>query len=212
MIFILDYENCHYAGMCGVEYMGPTDRVEIFFSPSCKQVKARDWNFIKQSGCGISVYYLQQPAKQALDMAISTRVGEIIGSGAKDDIAIISSDQGYKAVADYCTRTHKRRVFLEKSIRQAIVQEKGSERQKVILSQEALLSLSHEFDCYTEHMKMREKCEVIFGGTDMEGRVDEILELLEDKSEPKMLYIKSLKLFGRKNGTETYRELKKMLA
>lgn len=212
MIFILDYENCHYAGMCGVEYLEPTDRVEIFFSPVCNRVKSGDWNAIKRSGCKISTYSLQQPGKQALDMAICTRVGEIIGSATKEEIAIISGDQGYKATRDYCMRIHKRRVILEKSIRQAIAQEKTSIRKNNILAQEKLLSLSDEYDCYTEYLRMYEKCEKIFAGTEMEDRVAEIVDLLLDKSGPKMLYLNSLKRFGRKSGTETYRELKKMLA
>lgn len=212
MIFILDYENCHYAGMNGVEYLEPTDRVEIFFSSACSRVKAGDWNSIKQSGCGIFTYYLQQSGKQALDMAICTRVGEIMGDNTREEIAIISGDQGYKATIDYCMCTHKRRVILEKSIRQAIVQEKKSARKNLIISQEKLLSLSEEYGAYMENMRMHEKCLKLFSGTEMEDRLDEIVELLLDKSSARVLYLNSLKRFGRKCGMETYRELKKILA
>lgn len=212
MVFILDYENCHYAGMYGVEYLEPTDRIEIFFSPSCNRVKAGDWDAIKQSGCSVFAYYMQRAGKQALDMAICTRVGEIIGSGVKDEIAIISADQGYKAAMDYSMRIHKRRIILEKSIRQAITQEKTMERKGKILSQEKLLTLSEEYDDYVERTEMYVKCGKIFAGTEMEGRVDEIVALLLDKSSPRVLYLNSIKRFGRKSGTETYRELKKILA
>lgn len=45
-------------------------------------------------------------------------------------------------------------------------------------------------------------------GTDYESLISQIVDIVLSSDKPKILYLTSLKSFGRKNGTEVYRKIK----
>ena len=157
MIFIFDLENVRHMGMLGVEYLSAGDKCEIFYSNACNHIRTGDWKKIVDSGCQINTYYLQTPAKQALDFTIATRIGEIMATEKDQQVAIISNDHGYKSVVDYCKTVHDKRIVLEGSIRQAISKsEECSERKTLIKQQDKTVSIPDVYEKYQEEKLLYE--------------------------------------------------------
>ena len=71
-----------------------------------------------------------------------------------------------------------------------------------------ILDLQTEFAKYEERKNIAIKITNIFTGTEYEGFISQIVDMVISISQPKQLYITSLKSFGRKSGTEVYRKLK----
>lgn len=101
MYFLVDFENVRSGGLRGVDYLEESDYLTIFFSNAAHSCENRYLEEIEKSGCYFDTCKLKNPGKNGLDFYIATRVGEFYGTGHKDRVAIISKDQGYKAVRDY---------------------------------------------------------------------------------------------------------------
>ena len=48
----------------------------------------------------------------------------------------------------------------------------------------------------------------LFVGTDYESLISQIVDIVLSSDKPKILYLTSLKSFGKKDGTEVYRKIK----
>ena len=55
---------------------------------------------------------------------------------------------------------------------------------------------------------MQQMLKEVFSGTAFMGRLEEIEEILKSGATPKVIYLDSLRHFGRKEGQEVYRMLK----
>lgn len=123
MYFLIDFENVKNSGMKGSEHLLAEDTIELFFSDAAPTISNGIFEQIKQSRCEVKICKLQNPRKNALDFYISTRLGELIGSGYQESIAIISNDKDYKSVQEYwqvCSNT-KRRILLSGTITAGII-------------------------------------------------------------------------------------------
>ena len=210
--FMIDIENTHSSGLKGAGYLCETDHVTLFYTESCTGIEQGLLRDILQSGCGIDTCKLVKAGKNALDFYIATKVGEVFGSGYPGDIAIVSGDKGFQAISDYW-RHHARparKVIVRKDIEQCIISlDEKSERRKRI--QEALLivNLEKEIDKHKERLRIRNELEQLFAGTEQEDKIDAIMDIITGEIKPgKVLYLTTLKQFGRKNGLEIYRKLR----
>ena len=123
MYFLVDFENVKSNGLKGSEYLLSEDSIELFFSEATPTIANGIFEQIKKSGCKLRVYKLQNPRKNALDFYITSRLGELIGDGYQEPIAIISNDKDYKSVQDYwreCSDA-KRRILLSSTITAGII-------------------------------------------------------------------------------------------
>ncbi len=64
---------------------------------------------------------------------------------------------------------------------------------------------------YEEHRRLQEVLTQIFGSTIFADRLEEIQDLLENGENKKIIYLSSLRRFGRKQGLEIYDRLKPIL-
>ncbi len=209
--FLVDYENVREAGLDGVEYLHDADILTIFFSAACKNVSRRVMDYIFQSGCEFHACKLKNTGKNALDFYIATCVGELLGAGFAGKIIIVSRDKGYGAVKDYWIERDipSARILRSPSVRAGIVSSnENSFRQKRIAAESAQVSIENEYVKYQERQRLKHRLEAIFCGTEYEEKLVKICELVETEQKPKALYIGSLKLFGRTDGTKIYRYLK----
>ena len=101
MYFLVDFENVRSDGLRGVDYLEESDYLTIFFSNAAHSCENRYLEYIERSRCHFNTCKLKKAGKNALDFYIASRVGEFYGTGHTERIAIISKDQGYKAVRDY---------------------------------------------------------------------------------------------------------------
>lgn len=210
--FMIDLENTHDRGLQGAEYLGKGDFVVVFYSQSCVKVTKGKMKQLIDTGCDLELCRLVNTGKNALDFYIVSKIGEVFGNGYDGKIAVVSNDKGYKAVQDYwrCrTRMGKRTIILQTDIEKSILaSNEDSERRQLIAEKLADVNLEVEFKKYKEHLKIRQELEEHFADTEYLGMVDRILEVVEGNTSHKVVYLNSLRRFGRKNGLAIYNKVK----
>lgn len=211
MHFLIDYENVHNAGMQGSEYLLPTDHVIVFYSDSGPNMEQRHLMNIRSSGCGFEIYKLSVKRKNGLDFYIATKVGELFGANRCKKAVLVSNDGGFKAVQEFWQKHSggKYRVALSGSIESGIsASNEDSERAKLIRSYRKAVDIGNFYAAYQENLRIQKMLHKAFAGTDFIDRLKEIEDVLRTGKTPKVLYLDSLRHFGRKNGQEIYRILK----
>lgn len=214
MYFLVDLENVKNSGMKGCESLLPEDTVEIFFSEAFPNISHGIFENIKKSGCDIKICKLQNQRKNALDFYITSRIGELIGSGYSGQIAIISHDKDYKSVQEYwreCSDV-KRRILLSGTITESIISaNQANERTRMLRKQEKMVSIEVEYAKFEESRRIHTLLAEQFSGTEYAEQLAEIEEVYEKRNDKKVLYLDSLKRFGRKNGIQIYNQMKQLI-
>ena len=95
----------------------------------------------------------------------------------------------------------------------ALNTEEDKERRRCIASNTAMLDMSAEHAKYIERTSFKRRIKETLLGTRFEGMEAQILQYAEDNNgaEPRQLYTGSLHNFGRRDGVEIYRMLKKAI-
>ena len=73
------------------------------------------------------------------------------------------------------------------------------------------VSLEEEYKKYEEQQRIRKVLEDSFADTEYEGLIGQIMNLIEAPKPLKILYLDSLKQFGRRGGLEIYHKVKQMI-
>lgn len=214
MYFLVDFENVKNCGMKGCEHLLPEDTIEIFFSEAFPNISLGIFENMKKSRCEIRICKLQNQRKNALDFYIASRIGELIGNGYPGQIAIISHDKDYKSVQEYwreCSDV-KKRILLSRTITDGIISaNQANERTRMLREQEKLVSLEVEYAKYEEAIRIHTLLSEQFAGTEYAEHLAEIEEVYKNRNDKKMLYLDSLKHFGRKNGIQIYNQMKQIM-
>lgn len=214
MYFLVDFENVRSGGLRGVDYLDKSDYITIFFSEAAHSCEGRYLEEIEESGCHFDTCKLQNTGKNGLDFYIASRVGEFYGSGHKERVAIISKDQGYKAVRDYwdVRLPSNKKIIISPSVeRSLIASNDNSERVKRLKGKLASVDIDVFQAKYEERVKMQQLLQQIFHETEYENKMAEIQDMVETTKSPKIVYLNSLHRFGRNQGLEIYRRIKPML-
>ena len=215
MYFLIDYENVQKDGMAGTDFLRSDDHVILFYSDAVGKIALRYLKDIENSGCAFSAIKLIKPLKNALDFYIAGKAGEIFGAGYTGSIVIVSKDAGFQAVRDFWEHygNTKQNIVLSVSIEHGIVSATENDARKAAIQSLMLKKSIDEFNAaYTEKQNFRKKLHEIFAGTDFSDRVDELESLLKQDQPAKVIYLDTLRQFGRKDGLEIYRTLKKHFA
>lgn len=211
MYFLIDYENVNYAGLEGTEFLEKGDTVSIFFSDVSDKIIAYRMKDIKRSGCNFEICKLQNVRKNALDFYIASKVAEIFAVDRDAKIAIVSADKDYRSVLDYWKprlSVHNQLVRC-KTLAKAINFINGEGiRKKLVNERMSILDLQTEFAKYEERKRIVNGIKELFSGTDYENLIFQIVDMVILSDRPKVLYLNSLKSFGRKTGIEVYRKIK----
>ena len=213
MFFLIDYENVKNLGMLGVEHLLPDDHVIIFYSESTRKMESRYLEGIERSQCEFSVCKLLKQHKNALDFYISTKAGEIFGSGFLGSVVIVSHDTGFQAVKDYWSNRAqpKRHVVIAESIERGIVSANESgERLSFVCKQLKTKDIGGFFDEYERTRKLKKTLQEAFADTEFSDRIDEIEHVVKSGTTPRILYLETLRHFGRKGGLTVYQSIKKI--
>lgn len=213
MYFLVDFENVGNEGLRGAEYLQKEDTVIIFFSRACEKVRQGYLYQIMESFCRLDICKLKKTGKNSLDFYIAAKTGEIFGSGYTGKTAIVSKDRGFSAVRDYWRGKGKvfREVVLGADLEQCILSANENQaRTARIRAKLKQVNLETEFARYQERITMRGVLEQTFADTVYEEQLGTIQGLLEKQSGRKILYLDSVKTFGKKDGLEIYRRMKGM--
>ena len=211
MYFLIDYENVNYAGLEGTEFLQKEDTVCIFFSNVSDKIVAYRMKDIEMSGCKLEICKLKNARKNALDFYIASKVGEIFATDRNAKIAIVSADNGFASVLDYwqARLTVHNQLVRSRTIAKAISFVCGENvRKKLVDERLSVLDLQTEFAKYEERNRIVNTLEDILGDTEYERYIPSIANMLVANNKPKVLYLNSLKSFGKKDGTVVYRMIR----
>ena len=214
MYFLIDFENVKNLGLRGAEELEQEDGVAIFFSDSNSRVERRYLQDIEESGCTFDAYKLVKPYKNALDFYIAAKSGELFGGGYPGVIAIISKDEGFKAVRDYWTYRAKptHRMVVCESIERAILAAGGPyPRVRRISAKMTSLGVEEFYASITDRRKVKEMLNQQFADTQLAERIDDLEALIQKSETPRELYLNALRGFGRNDGLFAYGILKERI-
>lgn len=211
MHFLIDYENVRNAGMRGTEFLIPSDCVILFYSDASPVIEQRHLNNIQHAGCGFETCKLLKKRKNGLDFYIASKAGALFGAEQCQNLVIVSNDNGFQAVRDYWQERSgtKHRVALSESIEHGIITvSENSERADLIRSYRKTVDIGQFTAAYQEKMRIQLALQGAFEGTAFCDRLQDIQDILKGRPSPKVIYLDSLRRFGRKGGQEVYRILK----
>ena len=211
MYFLVDFENVRNLGMRGTEFLLRSDCVVLFYSDAAPAIEQRHLNHIQLAGCGFETCKLLKKRKNGLDFYIASKVGALFGAERCQNLVIVSNDSGFQAVREYWQDRSgtKHRVALSESIEHGILAvNENSERANLIRSYRKNVDIGNFYAAYQENLKLQQILQEAFSGTAFTGRLKEIEEILKPGATPKVIYLDSLRHFGRKEGQEIYRILK----
>ncbi len=214
--FMIDFENTCSKGLQGAEHLSPDDCVTVFYSNSCMKVEKGKLQQVIEAGSVLDICRLQRTGKNALDFYIASRIGALFGAGYQGTVAIVSNDKGYSAVQDYWAKCAKpaRRIILQPNIEQCIgASDEDSPRRRLIQDRLQEVNLEAQYRLYGEHLEMRRALEGCFADTayrDLLGQIVSIVEQRRDHDR-RVLYLDTIKRFGRKKGLEIYAKIKQTI-
>ncbi len=211
MYFLIDYENVNYAGLEGTEFLEKDDTVIFFYSDKCDKIVSHRVKDIEKSGCAFEICKLKKARKNGLDFYIASKVGEIFAMDRDAKIGIISGDNGFQAVLDYWRPrlSVQNQLVKCKTLARALICVNGEGiRKKLVNENLGVLELQTVFAKQEERKRILNGITDLFTGTEYETLISEIANMVILAEKPKILYLTSLKTFGRKDGTEVYRKIK----
>lgn len=217
--FLVDYENVSANnGLKGAEHLLPTDKLIIFYSQCCGKIRTDNMSVIQESGCRFRIHKLLRTGKNGLDFYIASECGILAQSGEKQ-IVIVSNDKGFNAVIDFFhTRETEQKALTEvvaaSNIENGILLlhvETDRVRREKIKKNTTMLDLGAEYEKYKVHAEFRRKIEEALEGTRYEEMTDRIIALVggENRMTHKEIYTEAMHCFGREQGREVYRLVKK---
>lgn len=214
--FLVDYENVFsHIGLKGAEFLNESDRVIIFYSKACQNIRKDDMDAILQSECEFKTYKLVQAYKNGLDFYIAAEAGALAENG-ETQIAIISNDKGFNAVIDFLKMKYRAKDLwackapsIEKAITTLNAPNDEARRSK-LQNRMSTLDIGQEYARYEERNAFKTRVKNALIGTEYEERTSEIIQYVsEHESAPRReLYTGSLHSFGRADGVAIYRILK----
>lgn len=215
MYFLIDYENVNYAGLEGTEFLERNDTISFFFGVESSKIINYRMMDIERSECSVEICKLRNARKNALDYYIASKVGEIFAVNRNAQVAIISADKDHQAVIDYWKPRLpvQNQLVRAKTIASAIKLVYGEGARKMIVNDRMkTLDLESEYARYEERRKLVSVLEGVLSDTEYEHLIPQIADMLRVAQGPKILYLNSLKTFGKKAGTEVYRQIKGCVA
>lgn len=211
MHFMVDMENVSNTGLRGAELLCSTDTVTIFYSNVAKQIEQRYVDLFYKTGCRFQAKKINIKGKNALDFYIASYIGELSGTGATDMLAIVSHDKDFRVVRQYWQSREEggKAIYLGTSIEECLFKfNDGSERYVMLQQGKKQVDIAAAHAAYVENRRIFERLEEVLQGTCYAGKIPEIQQIIQKGSNSKIIYLDSLRNFGRKDGLEVYRLIK----
>ena len=213
MHILIDYENVHYEGLIGTQYLNHSDHVMLFYSNDSITIQNGAFEELTKNAGSFDMVKLKQVRRNGLDFYIATCVGRIIENDPNEKILIVSRDQGYLAVMDYCKAYAgiRNEIQLAESVESGLILLDGdTERRRSILAKREVKNLETEYALYKERRSLYEKIKGLLYETPYIDEIERIFGIMEYAPTPKEKYTATLHAFGIKRGQEIYRIMKKL--
>jgi len=211
MIYLIDYENVHNDGMEGYEYLTEADSLYIFYSKAAPNIRKKIAAKIFDSSMEVHLYKLFEPRKNAIDYYIAAKTGQLVERFRPDRLAIVTKDQGFQSIADFWGHAaeDKCKIILEKNIAECILKAKTRDGQFDTVQYDYMqVPLEMSFHEYEKKKELKGKVKEQLLGTEFENEEDKVIDLFSEAESRKVLYLTTLKQFGRERGTRLYANIK----
>ena len=214
MQILIDYENVGTAGLNGAEYLCGDDTVTLFYSSSSSNIERQYIEAMEKQSGRFDIVKLRMIGKNGLDFYIAVKVGQIAESFPESKVLIVTKDNGYQAIRDYCHgyTALENRIIIKGDIEAGIIAIDGdTSRRETIIEKRERLSIESEYSAFMERKKLERDIIEACKGTEYEEVVSKIIRILDSAVTPKDRYLSSLRLFGRNEGAKIYRLIKEVV-
>jgi hypothetical protein len=99
-VYLIDYENVHFAGLEGVEKLKPSDEVIMFYSQNASTIPMELHVKMMESSAKIQFMHIKKTAKNYLDFQLAAISGYLVATTMQTDFIVISMDTGFDSVLD----------------------------------------------------------------------------------------------------------------
>ncbi len=99
-VYLIDYENVHYAGLKGIDKLTPADEVIMFYGNSASTIPMELHIDIAKSGAKVQYLKIERTGKNYLDFQLAAMTGYMVGTTKQTEYIIISKDTGFESVLD----------------------------------------------------------------------------------------------------------------
>ncbi|MDD6350977.1 MAG: PIN domain-containing protein [Lachnospiraceae bacterium] len=100
-VYLIDYENVHYAGWEGIEKLTKEDEVILFYSENASTIPMELHIKVVNSGANLRYIHVAKTAKNYLDFQLSALSGYLVAQTDQTEFVVVSKDTGYNAVVDF---------------------------------------------------------------------------------------------------------------
>lgn len=203
MYLLVDYENVSMNGLQGIEYINSDDKIVLFCNKS-QTIRQDMLDLLSKSGADIEYVSLVKKGKNGLDFYIACKVGELIERGINEKLIIVSHDNGFCAVIDYCKKNGFHSIYRANNIENAI-KITGGERQQKICYRTKTLNLCTAIDLINQEKKQHQKLTQCLAPVMEYCLVEDIEKIVKETHGKRERYLTLLKKYGRNIGLKVYR-------
>ena len=100
-VYLIDYENVHYAGWEGIDKLTKEDEVILFYSENASTIPMELHIKVVNSGANLRYIHVAKTAKNYLDFQLSALSGYLVAQTNQTDFVVVSKDTGFNAVVDF---------------------------------------------------------------------------------------------------------------
>ena len=111
-VYLIDYENVHYAGWEGIEHLTKEDEVILFYSENASTIPMDLHIKVATSGARLRYIHVEKTGKNYLDFQLSALSGQLVAESGQEEFVVVSKDTGFNAIVDFWNQQD----FLDKKI------------------------------------------------------------------------------------------------
>ena len=100
-VYLIDYENVHYAGWDGIDKLTNKDEVILFYSENASTIPMELHIQVVNSGANLRYIHVAKTAKNYLDFQLSALSGYLVAQTNQTEFVVVSKDTGFNAVVDF---------------------------------------------------------------------------------------------------------------
>lgn len=100
-VYLIDYENVHYAGWEGIDKLTNKDEVILFYSENASTIPMELHIQVVNSGANLRYIHVAKTAKNYLDFQLSALSGYLVAQTNQTEFVVVSKDTGFNAVVDF---------------------------------------------------------------------------------------------------------------
>lgn len=217
--FLVDYENVvSCGGLKGVEYLNKNDTLHIFYSDSCKSIRAEYMDQIVSTNCELRISKLINPRKNALDFYIAAECG-LLCAEENRQLVLISNDKGFCSIVEYirdnprCKGVHISKACNIEAGILSLQNKEDAMRVNLIMKKSEQLGIEEQYAIICERKRICSNLREALKDTEYEGIEMEIeAHINENINSTRMnLYTDTLHRFGRKAGNGIYRIIRNVV-